>query len=85
MPHVIPTLHSLLIWYADHRPQQAELPDPRHIPFRRGQDHPVIYIGWLKHAHFDFKYTFDAPWPGQLLQWAFRSDDWWQLVSPRKL
>ncbi|KAL8988308.1 MAG: hypothetical protein Q9177_002596, partial [Variospora cf. flavescens] len=77
--------YTLLIEYANSRPQQAELPDPRHIPFRRGQDHPVIFIGWLKHAHFDVKYTFDLSWPFQLTRKAFRSDDWWQLVSPHNL
>ena len=61
------------------------LPDPRRSRPRRGRDHPVIYVGWLKHPHFDFKRTFDVSWPLQLLRWAFRSDDWWQLVAPREL
>ena len=60
------------------------LPDPRRSRPRRGRDHPVVYVGWLKHAHFDFKRTFDVTWPFQLLRWAFRSDDWWQLVAPRE-
>ena len=61
------------------------LPDPRCSRPLRGRDHLVVYVGWLKHAHFDLKRTFDVLWLLQLLRWAFRSDDWWQLVAPREL
>ena len=44
----------------------------------------MVYIGWLKHAHFDRKLTFDWPFWGQLLKIAFRSDDWWQFVESRE-
>ena len=43
--------------------QQAMLSDPRLSHPRRGRDHPAVYVGWLKHAHFDLKRTFDVSWP----------------------
>lgn len=64
---------------------QASLPDPRPYAFARGQDHPAIYAGWLKHANYDFKRTFDWPWTIQLTSLAFRSDDWWYYASPNNL
>ena len=56
-------------------------PDPRIFAGPPGQDHPVVYVGWLKHPHFDSKDTFPWGWLVQLSNKAFRSDDWWLLVD----
>ncbi|GES66368.1 UPF0047 domain protein [Aspergillus terreus] len=47
----------------------------------KDKDHPMVYVAWSKHAHFD---TTNTLWIGPIAQStdnAFRSDDWWHYVE----